>query len=1648
MGLTESAPESALTSAAAGDEVLYRNDRTLVVRRAVPEGGSRIIKQGLGADSQARLRNEATILRRLKGIEGVVQLAAEPSGGCLELQDAGLRSLSQRLATARLAVDDVIDLALPLAETLADVHRAGVIHKDINPANIVIDGPSGRPVLIDFNIASCVAEERLAFTHQRDIIGTLAYMPPEQTGRTGRPIDHRSDLYALGVTLYEMATGSKPFESDDLLEMIHDHLVRAPQPPVAKEPRLPQALSDIILRLLEKEADRRYQSADGLARDLLRLRERRLRGDDSSFPLGLDDFAMRLTPPCTLVGRKAELQLLGDAIERAAHGEGRALLISGAPGVGKTALINELQPLVSARRGWFVSGKFEQYQRDTTSAFVQALRALGRLLLAEPEAELALHRERIAKALGANLGLGPSLLPEFAVLLGSPPPVIVDDPVEAECRMIQATVDMLKSVASPEHPLVIVVDDIQWAPGISLRFMDALMTQGHELQGLLVVGAYRAHEVDPAHPLHAMLKRWAELGVSPPTLELQNLPPADLGTLIGEMLRMPDRDSQRLAAAVIERTAGNPYDTVELINALRHDGLLQPRLGQWVWSDDQIRHYVGDCDVVGLLGRRIDGLPTDAQHLLELLACLGGDVTQQLLATAAGLSPETLDAQLAPALEDGLVATLKGHEIEVRFRHDRVQQAMHERLQAQGRAPAVQLALARRLAVMPRFQMLAAKQYLPTHELLIEPGECREAVRLFRNAATLNRVINYDLCERFLQAALTLTLRLPEDDSAREHLFALRADRHAALYGLGRLDEADREYEALVASRPAPLQLVDAATVQLASLGNRSRHKDGVNLGLALLRDLGLPQPDDLKMAIGTALFKMAGWIAGPDKANDIDRPEVNDPRVLAVAKVLSKTQVAAFFCAAKTGSWLTMESHDLWTAHGPCQDLMSTLCSTPLQLIAIGEDYQGAYTLARHLLTVGEARRYEPATSVARFMFAISTAHWFEPIENKVHHYRKAREGLLQAGELQYAIFTFDAWNALFETGPTLDSCLDEIQGAFALSARSGDRNFLDIHVTSRQLYRTLHGDIDPTLPPGSFDDADFNEATHEAGLSGPSIAGAYYHIHRATSAALFNDLPRLERHAAAGLGQISRIPGYYYVFRAHLLQSLALCQRLVQRPTDEQAPVLADIDKSLKWMTRRAKDAPANFAHLVNWIEAERAWATGDLWNAARGFHLAMELAGERSRPWHQALITERHARFHLAHGMEATGLPLLRAAVQHYDRWGAAAKVIRLLDEFPTLRQGTSHSGRANGRSTIVSTDMVDVLSVLRASQALSSETSLGNLIARVGKVLGAMTGATTVRLAVKDADCWQLHLSDTDPPRCLPLDEAVAQSLVPLVPLRYVERTREPLLLHSAERDERFNRDPYFDPLTPCAMLLVPILSQASLRAVLVLENRDRRGAFSSDRLDTVTLIAGQLSVSLDNALLYASLERKVAARTAELEEANRRLELLSTTDALTGVANRRKFNETLDAEWLRARRTGNPIGLVMIDIDHFKLYNDHYGHQGGDTCLELVARTMRAGLRAGSDLIARYGGEEFVLLLPNTDLAGTRVVAERVRAAIEALREPHVRSTCGIVTISVGITSFVPSADAPASLHVERADQALYDAKRLGRNRVETAGTRD
>jgi predicted ATPase/signal transduction histidine kinase len=1454
--------------------LLYESPHTRVTWLPMP-GGAVVRKEPLGPDAQRRLRHEVAILERLRGVDGVAQLVEAPRyPDSITLADAGETTLAG--LAKPLDVDELIRLAGKLARAVAGMHRRGVMHRDITPANIVISD-EGAPCLVDFALATSFAEICPEFTHHTEIIGTLAYLAPEQTGRTGRSVDQRADLYALGATLYELATGDPPFGCGDPLRLTHDHLARVPVPPVQVNPALPRPLSEIVMRLLEKEPDHRYQTAEGLADDLEQVREAQAHPAAAPVRIGEHDVSLRLLPPSRLVGRDAEVAALEAAFEEALTGRCQGVLVSGSPGVGKTALVDQLRPVVTGRDGWFVAGKFDQYRRDLEcSAGFQAFRALGRLLLAEPEDELSEVRGRIVEAVGANAGLLSAVVPEFAALLGVAPDA--GDPLTAQVRMQRAAVQVLRAVASRKRPMVMFVDDMQWGGRTPLGFVDLVLSE-QPIEGLLLVGAYRDTEVDAAHPRAVLLSRWRELtGVR--RLELGNLPLPSLVTMVAEMLHVERATAAGLVEVINERTSGNPYETVELLNALRHEGVLTVTGAGWRWDDAAARARLGEPDVAELLAARVAAMPPTSRALVEAMACLGGRVEASLLLTATGAPAGVVEQQLAPALAEGVLVVEPGPRETVRFRHDRTREVILDGLDPQRRR-ALQLAMARRLAEVPHPFAVAAEQYLHVIDDVTDAAERQLAVRLLRRAADQAALVGeYALVNELLGAALRLIE--PEETAA---LVEVHTGRHAALYSLGRLDEADEVYRAIEGLCPSAIRRADATAVQVRSLTHRKRSAEAIGLGLESLSEFGItvPAADRLPAELDHQFGYLYRWLDHTEAADDLARSDLTDPTLLAATRLIDAIVPSAYFAADPSlHAWLSLEALRIWLQHGPAPTLLGPASISAYAAMALRGDYTAGYRAGRRILALGEARGYEPGTSQARWVFAI-LACWFEPIENGVHAVQRAREGLIAGGDLANAGYTYhETVYYLFACEPTVDGFVAEVEAGLAFLRRTGSEE------TGQSLdpYRWLAGVLrgESSLAAGK-------SISTEKYADNP-LALLHAHISHSVAAAIFSDPVGLARHTAAAMALVRAAPGNFVIALAHLLRGLALAGQARVMDSGERGALLSELDDVTRWLAARAADAPDNFLHLLQLLEAERAWAVGDFRAAALAFDAARREAAPRQRPWHRALISEHAARFHLAHGLDLTGYELLAQARQAYAAWGATAKAEQLDWAYPTLRPGTDTIAVDSGdqpadvghqRST-VTTGTLDLLGILSASQALSSETTIERLHTRVVDVLSAMTGATEVHLLLWNTERhdWLLATPDSDTgtaqiPDTARIADTAEEPVFPLSVLRYAQRTGEPLVVADATDDDRFARDPYFTDLDRCSLLAVPILSRDSLRALLLLENRLIRAAFTADRLDAVTHIAGQLAVSLDNTQLYAELAASRARIVTTADQTCRRIE---------------------------------------------------------------------------------------------------------------------------------------------------------------------------
>ena len=1071
---------------------------------------------------------------------------------------------------------------------------------------------------------------------------------------------------------------------------------------------------------------------------------------------------------------------------------------------------------------------------------MQVMRGIVALLLAEPKAELSALQAKLQACLGVHARILTSVIPEMAALLGSsgPPGAVAAGTVG------KAGLAFLQAIASPSRPLVIVLDDLQWAPPASLKLIGGLIAGGGH-PGLMTVAASRDVEADAGHPLAEALRQWEAAGMAPRRLRLENLPSDQLSQLLGDMLRLPPDAVRPLADAVIARTGGNPFDTVELLNGLHRDGTLRRHAGEWHWDGAAIHRHIGQGDVTNLLQGRIRALPAATQNILANMACLGSESALDLLAAASHSTAAEVEKLLTPGLDAGLLVSAPraaDARAEPRFSNHRVLELTYDGMEPCARQ-ARHLALARRLAPFPAYTAEAAEQYLPAATLIPASNEAKRAAELFEAAAAVStRVLRHDITERYHDAAIGLLETLPAADEGA--LVRLRTARLNALYCLGRYDDADLVFARIGSPDGDPLPLAEASCVQVLSLCNRARHQEAVRTGLAMLAHLGIHHPAEaLAGAVAQGLAELREWIAGEAAAINAPQTETNDPLVRATARLINRMLPTAQLLDPLTGAWLAVESQRLWARHGVCPELIANLARSASSPIVFAGDYQTAYRMGQHAVALGASFGCEPETSLARQNFATFAMHWSERLENTIAQCAAAHSGLNQAGEVQ-ALFInhITALAALFDCSPTLEGFSIELAAARDLAVRTGNAlGFESLH--THRLLQALTGETGA---------AAMLDAVPEQKAAVRPLSQFGLHCSCALAALLFNDPPQLARASAALMPLLSHVGGAYRCMTARLARAVSLAQDARLGRHEQSGTLPAEFHALRDWFAERAADAPANYKHLLHFIDAEAAWTTGAASAAVQAFDLALQCCSAQTRPWHHALIAERAGVFHLAHGLDYAGRALLRDARERYAAWGATAVVSRLTAAHGFLDvRGDGHIADGESQSVSIESGAIDLLAILRASQALSSQTNIGGLHGCAVETLAAMTGATSVRLVIWDDELLAWCLLPVGNGTAEPIESAAARNAVPLSVFRIVERTRAPLVVNDAKLDDRFARDGYFSGMDRCSLLALPVLSQGTLRAVLILENRLSRGIFSHSRLNVVTLVASQGCSTLPN-----------------------------------------------------------------------------------------------------------------------------------------------------------------------------------------------------
>ena len=1429
-----------------------------------------------------RLAHEYGLKGALDGAWATRPLELVCDGGqtFLVLEDSGSEPLD-RLLGAPMEVGRFLRLAIGIAIALGKLHQAGLVHKDVKPANILVSRAGGEVRLTGFGIASRLPRERQAPEPPETIAGTLAYMAPEQTGRMNRSVDARSDLYALGVTFYQMLTGTLPFTAADPMEWVHCHIARKPIPPAERLEQTPAPVSHLIMKLLAKTAEERYQTASGVERDLRRcLADWEASGRIDGFPLGEHDIPDRLQISEQLYGRAREVESLIAAVDRIVQsGVPELVLVSGYSGVGKSAVVHELHKALVPPRGLFAAGKFDQYKRDIPYAtLAQAFQGLIRPLLGKSDAELAPWRDLLHEALGPNGQLMVDLVPELRLIIGDQPPVFELPPQDAQRRFQLVFRRFVGVFARPEHPLVLFLDDLQWLDAATLDLLEHLATQP-ELRHLLLVGAYRNNEVTPAHPLMRWLAAIRSAGGRVQEIVLAPLGLEDVGRLIADALHDAPERVTPLATLVHEKTAGNPFFTIQFLTALAEEGQLAVDYGQgrWSWEVGRIRAKGYTDNVVDLMLGKLRRLPAATQDALQLLACLGNSAAINTLALIRGGGEVALEASLWEAVRAGLVSRLEGS---YRFLHDRVQEAAYS-LIPEGERPAVHLAIGRRLAAHTPPEAIPKNVFEIVGQLnrgtaLITSSEERKQV------AELNLIAGQRAkAATAYAAALTYLIAgaalLPEDARERrpELAFALELNRAECEFLTGALAESEARLADLATRAVSAPDLAAVTRLRLELFTTLGRYDGAVEVGVEYLRRVGVawseqPTQEEVRQEY-TRMWRQLG--ERPIEAL-LDLPRMADPVACKTMDVLTALVAPTWHLDSNLRCLVIGRTVNFSLEHGNSDASCHAYALIGAVLGPEFGNYEAGFRFGRLGLDLVEQRGLGRFKARVYMVFATRIVPWTQPIRTARRLVRGAFDAANKLGDLNYAVYSCSNLivNLLASGDPLAEvQCEAETALDFVRRARSGF--FVDLITPQLQLVRTLRG-LTPVL--GCFSDAGFDEERFERHLEEDSrlvIAACWYWIRKLQACVVANDHTAVVAAATNAERLLWTSPALFERAEGHFYAALAwaaLCDTASAAERTRHLEVLAAHHRQLQgWV----ENCPENFENYAALVSAETARLDGRELDAMRLYERAIHSARANGFVHNEAIASEVAARFYAARGFETNSQAHLRNARHCYLRWGADGKVRQLDQLYPQLRQDERPPGPAGTIGAPV--EHLDLATVMKVSQAVSGEIVLEKMLDTLMRTALQQAGAERGLLILARGAGQQIQAEATTSDDTVVVrvcDEAVASTALPEGVLHYVLRTREGVILDDAATETAFSADPYIRQHGARSILCLPLLNQAKLIGVLYLENNLAPHVFAPARITVLKLLASQAAVALENTRLYRDLEQR-EAKIRRLVEAN-------------------------------------------------------------------------------------------------------------------------------------------------------------------------------
>ncbi|WP_437589412.1 AAA family ATPase [Sorangium sp. So ce1000] len=1458
----------------------------------------KVARKGVnGTRNVAILKRQYEITRQLDldGIVRVHELEVRLDYAALVMEYFAGRSLRAIIDGNGQGVGlaQAVRIALQLADTLGAIHERNIVHKDIKPSNIIVDSDVRTSKLTDFSIASLLPGERAAVVDPWSAgEGTLQYISPEQTGRMNRSIDFRSDYYSLGVTLYELTTSRLPFETTDPLELVHHHIARTPVAPHLIRPAIPEALSRVIMKLLSKTAEERYQSTFGLKADLKACLDMLEHGSPAvDFAPGRKDRPTRLQVSQKLYGRQEDVGALmaafrnisGSGPGAAEGGRSELVLVAGYSGVGKSAVVNEIHKPIAKEAGYFAAGKFDQFTRNVPyAAVIAALREVVRQILTESRNELADWRARILAAVSPNGQVIAEVIPEIELILGEQPPVPVLGSMETRNRFNLTFRNFIGAIALKTRALVLFLDDLQWADTGSLNLLSVLL-EDPEIRHLLLIGSYRDNEVDDAHPLMMTLSALRKSEARVNTLTLTPLARAHVNELISDSLGLSRDDCDPLSDVIFAKTHGNPFFTIQYLESLCREGHLRfsSETGAWQWSVAAIASMNVADNVVDLMVRRIRGLDESTQRVLKFAACIGNQFDLRLLSRIHQKDLRATDNDLWDALDAGLVMPVDGDykiarflddadpsSVTFKFLHDRVQQAAYKLL-TEGEQQRIHLEIGRILRAETSPETVEGRIYdIVMHlnmgaKMIVDRQERHEAVTLnLRAGQKARRSTAYGPGVQCLRAAAGF---LPEDCWATDHALALAVytDLVELEYLTVNFDRAEASAQIVIDHARDVLEKIRVYEMRVQSCITQNRMHDAIELAMSVLAMLDVPLCEVPPPSL--------------DVAQLAQLPSMTDDRMQAAIRIMSSVIPAVYLAKPALLPAIAFTMVDICTRHGnpPLAPFVYLVHGVVQGFMNRTDD---AFALGG--LAIDLARQFHAIELESRIHATVHVLiyHWKRHLRETLGPMLHAVQVGLDTGDVEYAVHAsiHHSLHSLL-VGEELATTELRMQHSVLLSLKLNNQYTLYLCSIWKQLVRSLR---DPSEEKQMLVGSSFDETTMIQCLGQSRTSMFSLYLAKGMQLYYFGHTKQACYYLRAAEEFQDAVGGMAIVVVHSFFSALSLLAELDRMAESERDAALATVGASQRALEAWAGSAPENNRHRHDLVSAELARVKCAWVEAMDLYDRAIEGARKHGYMQDEALACELASSSYRKMGRHEIAQHYMTMAYRGYALWGADAKCQSLVSAFPHLiLEGTPEQSAPVTVTSGHDGTSLDLLTVVKASQALASEIVLERLLEHLMTIVLENVGAQSGVLALMRGDTLFVEAEGTVAPKQAQLLKGApvdSFSRAPLSIISYVQRTLKSVLLDNAAGEARFSADPYIREKQPKSVICAPILRQGRLVGVLYLENNLSSGVFTKDRLDLLGILSSQVAISIENAKLYDVLEKEVAARTDELRVSNEQL----------------------------------------------------------------------------------------------------------------------------------------------------------------------------